>query len=57
MRDAGDKREDTIVKSEIYDKYLKDLNIINIYDDRPSVIRMWRAKGLNVVDVGQGIEF
>lgn len=57
MRNADDKRDDTIVKSEIYDKYLSKLNITYVYDDRPKVIRMWREKGLNVIDVGNGIEF
>lgn len=57
MRDANDKREDTLVKSDIYDKYLKNLDIQALFDDRPSVIRMWKEKGLNVIDVGQGIEF
>lgn len=57
MREAGDKRPDTLVKGDIYDKYLKDLNIVKVFDDRPSVIRMWREKGLDVEDVGKGIEF
>jgi hypothetical protein len=57
MRGAGDSRPDTIVKAEIYDKYLKNLDIIKVFDDRPSVIRMWREKGLDVEDVGKGIEF
>lgn len=57
MRDARDKRDDTEVKAEIYEKYLKNLTITKVFDDRPSVIRMWREKGLEVIDVGQGIEF
>lgn len=57
MREAGDKRDDTIVKSEIYDKYLKNLKIVKVFDDRPKVIRMWREKGLEVEDVGSGVEF
>lgn len=57
MREKNDKRPDTEVKSDIYDKYLKNLNIIKVFDDRPSVIRMWREKGLNVEDVGKGVEF
>ena len=29
-----------------------------VFDDRPSVIRMWRELGrLTVIDVGQGLEF
>lgn len=57
MRPDNDKRPDTEVKSEIYEKYLKKLDIVEVFDDRPSVIRMWREKGLSVNDVGQGIEF
>lgn len=57
MRESNDKRPDTEVKAEIYDKYLKNLNIVKIFDDRPSVIRMWQEKGLPVEDVGNGIEF
>lgn len=57
MRNSGDKRPDTEVKSDIYEKYLKDLNVLKVYDDRPCVIQMWRSKGLEVVDVGPGIDF
>lgn len=57
MRKAHDKREDTIVKSEIFFKYLDGLDIKMVYDDRPSVIRMWRDLNLPVTDVGFGIEF
>lgn len=57
MRPFNDKRDDTFVKEQIYRKYLKKLNIIKVYDDRPKVIRMWRGLGLTVVDVGDGIEF
>jgi len=57
MREANDKRPDTEVKSDIYDKYLKNLDITVVFDDRPSVIRMWREKGLTVKDVGEGKEF
>ena len=57
MRDAHDKRPDVMVKQEIYDKYLKKLNIWKVFDDRPSVIKMWRENGLLVEDVGNGEEF
>ena len=57
MRENNDKREDSIVKRDIYDKYLKNLNIIKVFDDRPRVIRMWRELGLEVEDCGNGIEF
>lgn len=57
MRESGDKRPDTEVKKEIYDRYLKHLTITKVYDDRPSVIRMWRELGLDVEDCGTGVEF
>lgn len=57
MRESNDKRPDTEVKNDIYEKYLKNLNIVKVFDDRPSVIRMWREKGLEVEDCGSGIEF
>jgi predicted kinase len=57
MRPSGDKRDDTIVKFNIYNKYLKNLDVVKVYDDRPRVIRMWRELGLTVIDVGDGVEF
>lgn len=57
MRADNDSREDSIIKKEIYDKYLKDINIVKIFDDRPRVIRMWESLGLPVEDVGNGEEF
>lgn len=57
MRADNDSREDSIIKKEIYDKYLKDLDIVKIFDDRPRVIRMWESLGLPVEDVGNGEEF
>lgn len=57
MRSSKDSRPDTQVKSEIYDKYFADKEVVKVIDDRPSVIRMWKEKGLDVVDVGKGVEF
>lgn len=57
MRPDNDKRDDTEVKGDMYRKYFKDLNVVEVIDDRPRVIRMWRDLGLTVVDVGPGIEF
>ena len=58
MRKVSDKRDDTIVKQEIYNRYFKDkYEIYRVIDDRPSVIRMWMSNGLTVLDVGKGIEF
>ncbi len=58
MRKSGDKRPDTEVKQEIFNRFFKDkYHIEAVIDDRPSVIRMWRENGLNVIDVGNGVEF
>lgn len=57
MRRESDKRDDTEVKKGIYETYLKHYPIDTVIDDRPKVIRMWRELGLNVIDVGNGVEF
>lgn len=57
MRPEGDSRPDTEIKSEIHDNHLNIYDIKAVFDDRPKVIRMWREKGLNVIDVGDGVEF
>lgn len=57
MRRSDDKRPDTEVKKEIYDKCFKNYPVHKVIDDRPSVIRMWKEQGLDVIDVGDGVEF
>lgn len=57
MRRDGDRRDDDIVKKEILDRYFRYYKVERVFDDRPRVIRMWRENGLNVVDVGNGLEF
>lgn len=58
MRGEGDKRPDTITKKEMFEKHFPDKSVVHaIYDDRPSVIRMWKSLGLNVIDLGHGVEF
>ena len=59
MRKEKDYRKDTIVKREMYDQMLEDgYDPKLVFDDRPSVLRMWREiDGLKVVDVGDGLEF
>lgn len=47
MRAPGDKRPDWEVKYEIYDKFIApNYQVINIFEDRDSVVKMWRDKGL-----------
>jgi trehalose-6-phosphatase len=58
MRNSKDQRPDTEIKAEIYhNKIEPDYDVVMVYDDRPKVIRMWRELGLNVADVGKGVEF
>lgn len=59
MRDARDFRRDDEVKSDILDEMLaQGFNPTMVFDDRPQVVRMWRARGVFVFDVNQtGEEF
>jgi len=59
MRMADDTREDSIIKKELFNKWIRNIyNVLFVIDDRPRVIRMWRHElGLTVFDVGNGIEF
>jgi len=53
MRPAGDKRNDTIVKQELYEQHIKDrYNVIAVFDDRARVCRMWHSLGLPLYRVG-----
>lgn len=58
MRQAGDFRQDYLVKEEIYDKYLNNyqqpVNILFVVDDRKQVVDMWRSKGLVVLQCDEG---
>ena len=58
MREDKDFREDTKVKADMLETLRNQgFNPVMAFDDRPSVIRMWREKGLIVADVGNGVEF
>jgi predicted kinase len=51
MRSEGDFRKDTIIKDEIYSReILGKYNVLAVFDDRKSVVEMWRSKGLYVFD-------
>lgn len=53
MRETGDKRSDTIVKQELYEKYVEpNYCVLGVIDDRPSVCAVWRNLGLRVAQVG-----
>lgn len=59
MRPTKDSRPDDIIKKEIFDAHFADKKdrILCVFDDRPRVIRMWRAEGIPVFDCGDGVEF
>lgn len=56
MREEFDKRPDTETKLDILNLFGAH-NIAYVIDDRPSVIRMWKENGVEVLDVGNGVEF
>lgn len=58
-RPEGDSRDDAIIKSEIYEREIQGKFYIQfVLDDRPRVVRMWRARyGLKVLHVAPNIEF
>lgn len=58
MRDQSDMRPDIEVKKEIYNLELKDNHeVVGVFEDRPRVVKMYEDLGLNVIDVGDGIDF
>ena len=56
MRLTGDKRNDAIVKREIFDKHIAPyFDIQFVLDDRDRVVNMWRNElGLTVLQVAEG---
>lgn len=59
MRATGDHRDDSIIKSEMFDAHVRHrFNVRGVVDDRPRVCRMWRAMGLTTFQVGDpAVEF
>lgn len=55
MRPSGDKREDSIVKRELYEKHIKNnYDVRCVLDDRNRVVKMWREQGLKCLQVADG---
>lgn len=49
MRVDGDHRPDTVTKKELIQDLLKmNCEVVGIFEDRPSVCRVWRNMGLTV---------
>ena len=60
MREKGDMRDDTVVKSELYENYIRNqYNVLCVIDDRPKMVRMWQdVYGFRVLACGdQRYEF
>lgn len=62
MREAGDHREDYVVKAELLDNLMKEHYwnqdpvklIAGIFEDRQQVVDMYRSRGLRVFQVAEG---
>lgn len=45
MRPTGDKRQDRVIKGELFDKYIRNnFNVHCVYDDRSQVVDLWRLE-------------
>lgn len=52
MRAGGDSRLDSVVKQEILDRDIRPrFNVLFAIDDRQQVVDMWRANGIEVIQV------
>lgn len=55
MREKGDRRQDDVVKSELYDKMLRDGYFPTlVFEDRRRCVGMWRQRGLLCCQVADG---
>jgi hypothetical protein len=55
MRVTGDKKKDSALKEEIYNKYIKGkYNVLFVLDDRQKVVDKWRELGLTCLQVNSG---
>lgn len=57
MRKDKDFRKDYVVKSELFNQFKDDYQVMFVVDDRPQVLRFWRSIGLFTFAVGDGKEF
>lgn len=56
FRSKGDKREDYLVKEEILYQLINEYKVkpYLVFEDRPSVIEMWRKHGIKTLAVEEG---
>jgi hypothetical protein len=54
MRANGDKREDVIVKRELWEQHIKGkYDVLLALDDRPSIVALWRSLNIPTWQVGE----
>lgn len=55
MRPLDDKRQDAIIKKEIYNSFIKEkYDITLVLEDRSRVVAAWRELGLRCLQVAEG---
>lgn len=55
MRETSDQRPDWLVKSELFDTCVAPYyNVQAVFDDRDSVVKMWRERGITCFQVNYG---
>lgn len=55
MRKTGDHRKDSIVKLELFDKFVRNnYRVEFVLDDRDQVVEAWRSIGLTCLQVAPG---
>lgn len=55
MRDVGNNEKDAIIKERIYrENFEGQWNVLAVFDDRSSVVQMWRELGLLCLQVAPG---
>lgn len=55
MRANKDMRKDSIIKTELFDRHVRDnWDVRFVLDDRNQVVEMWRAMGIKCLQVAEG---
>ncbi len=55
MREVGDQSNDADLKRGFYQEFIEPVyNVMNIWDDRNQVVKMWRELGLHCFQVSEG---
>ena len=55
IRPEGNNEKDSIIKERMFNKIKDKYNIVGVFDDRPSVLKMWKNKGVFTLDCNQDI--